>query len=202
MRPALFLDRDGIVNVDRHHVFRIEDITFVDGIFELTALAHKAGLPIVIVTNQAGIARGKYTEDDFHRLMEWMGAIFADKGTPLTAVYFCPSHPDFPDAERDIRYAGWRKPEPGMLLAAARDHNLDLSQSYLIGDRMSDAQAGLAASLRRILIVNPALAPNAVDPQVDFSQDLREACPWLQRQIGAPNLRPVERPIAATRLTL
>jgi D-glycero-D-manno-heptose 1,7-bisphosphate phosphatase len=189
MRPTLFLDRDGIVNVDRHHVFRIEDITFVEGIFELTALAHAAGLPIVIVTNQAGIARGKYTEDDFYVLMEWMGKIFAEKGTPLTAVYFCPSHPDFPNEARDRRYAGWRKPEAGMFLAAAREHSLDLGHSYLVGDRISDAQAGLAAGLRRILIVNPTLEPNAIDQRVDFCQNLQEAILWLQRQIGTPSFR-------------
>lgn len=184
MRPALFLDRDGIINVDKHHVFRIEDIDFYDGIFDLVALANSVAMPVVIVTNQAGIARGKYTEDDFHALMNWMQAVFQSNNAKIDAVYFCPTHPDFPDVNFDKIYAGWRKPEPGMFHAAACDLDLDLSKSFLIGDRISDARAGLAAGITRILIVNPNINHLHAIAEVDLCINLKEAYNWLRHKLA------------------
>ena len=125
--PALFLDRDGVINVDHGYVHRPEHFEFVPGIFELCAEATTRGLPIVVVTNQAGIGRGYYTEADFHRLTDWMHERFRQAGVPLTAVYFCPFHPTAGIGAYRAE-SEFRKPGPGMILQAAREHALDLAQ--------------------------------------------------------------------------
>lgn len=153
MQRALFLDRDGVINIDRHYVHAREDFVFQDGIFEIARAATKAGLLIVVVTNQSGIARGKYSEADFQILTDWMCGVFASEGAPVARVYHCPCHPDFPDAARDAAYGTWRKPRPGMLLQASADLGIDLAASVMVGDQWSDAQAAFAAGLRHMIIV-------------------------------------------------
>ena len=93
VRAALFLDRDGVINVDRHYVWRIEDFEFVPGIFELVEAAVQGGLLPIVVTNQAGIGRGYYTEGDFRRLDDWMHAQFRERGAAIARTYHCPYHP-------------------------------------------------------------------------------------------------------------
>ena len=93
-RPALFLDRDGVINVDHGYVHKPEAAEFIDGIFELVAAAKRAGYLVVVVTNQAGIGRGYYSDADFHALMDWMKARFVKRGGQVDAVYFCPDHPE------------------------------------------------------------------------------------------------------------
>jgi D-glycero-D-manno-heptose 1,7-bisphosphate phosphatase len=143
---ALFLDRDGVVNIDRGYVYRREDFVFRDGIFELANAAQALGYGLFIVTNQAGIARGYYSEADFLDLTHWMIAEFRQRQVSITNVYYCPYHPvhgrgryrcDSPD----------RKPAPGMLFRARSDFNLDLASSVLIGDQVSDMQAAVAAGV-------------------------------------------------------
>jgi D-glycero-D-manno-heptose 1,7-bisphosphate phosphatase len=153
LQRALFLDRDGVINIDRHYVHAREDFVFQDGIFELARVAAKAGLLIVIVTNQSGIARGKYSEADFQLLTDWMCGVFASEGAPVARVYHCPCHPDFPDPVLDLAYGTWRKPQPGMLLQASADLGIDLAASVMIGDQWSDAQAAFAAGLKHMIIV-------------------------------------------------
>jgi len=150
MRPALFLDRDGVINVDHAYVHRKEDFHFVDGIFELVATAKSAGYLVVVVTNQAGIGRGYYTEADFHRLMDWVKEQFALRAGCIDGIYFCPHHPDH--GVGDYRKeSSFRKPGPGMLLQAAKDLDIDLANSIMVGDKVSDAQAGLAAGVGTLL---------------------------------------------------
>lgn len=147
MDKALFLDRDGVINVDRHYVHRIEDFEFVDGIFELCATARARGFRLVVVTNQAGIGRGYYSEDEFGRLTTWMLGQFSARGILIDRVYFCPNHPTAGiGAYR--RESIDRKPGPGMILKAKAALNLDLSRSVLIGDKPSDIEAGCAAGVR------------------------------------------------------
>jgi D-glycero-D-manno-heptose 1,7-bisphosphate phosphatase len=148
-RKALFLDRDGVINVDRHHVHRIEDFEFLPGIFELCAAAADRGYLLVVVTNQAGIGRGLYTEADFQRLTAWMVSVFRQRGIDIARVYHCPYHPTAGiGAYR--RESFDRKPNPGMLLKARDDLGLDLSRSVFIGDKDSDMAAGLAAGVGRL----------------------------------------------------
>jgi len=143
---ALFLDRDGVINVDHGYVHRPEQFEFVDGIFELCRRARDLGYLIVVVTNQAGIGRGYYTEQAFHELTVWMKQRFSDQGIEIAAVYFCSHHAEHGVGEYK-RECERRKPNPGMLLDAAREHAIDLSRSVLIGDKESDVEAGLRAKL-------------------------------------------------------
>lgn len=149
-RPTLFLDRDGVINVDHGYVYKSKDVEFVDGIFELVAAAKEAGYLVVVVTNQAGIGRGYYSEDDFHALMDWMKARFVERGGQLDAVYFCPYHPEHGIGEYR-RESDCRKPAPGMLLQAAHDLDIDLPRSVFVGDKPSDMAAGQAAGVGTLL---------------------------------------------------
>lgn len=149
LHPALFLDRDGVINVDKHHVFKIEDCEFIDGIFDLCRQAKAQGHLLVVITNQAGIAKGLYTEDDYFRFRDYVHAEFEKQACPIDAEYFCPFHADGIPPFRRLSF--FRKPNPGMILAAARDFNIDLSRSTLIGDKESDLEAGRRAGVGRII---------------------------------------------------
>lgn len=145
-RRAAFLDRDGVINVDHGYVWRIEDFDFVPGVLEAAAELARNGVALVVVTNQAGIGRGMYSEADFARLTDWMRARFAAAGAVLDGVYHCPHHPTL--AHGALRTAcDCRKPAPGMLLAAARDLGLDLARSAFFGDKCDDMRAGAAAGV-------------------------------------------------------
>lgn len=138
---ALFLDRDGVINVDCEYLHRIEDCEFVPGIFDLCRWFADRLYALIIVTNQAGISRGYYSLLDMQRLHEHIAREFEKRGAPLAATHFCPHHPS-KDGECDCR-----KPAPGMILAARKELGLDLGGSVLIGDKESDARAGVAAGV-------------------------------------------------------
>ena len=140
-RPALFLDRDGVVNVEKNYLHKVEDFEFIDGILELCHKYQDLGYLIVVVTNQSGIARGYYSEDDFRVLTEWMVDAFNKEGISIEDVYHCPHHPDISGA------CSCRKPEPGMLLEAAQKHNIDLKRSLLVGDSERDITAAHRAGV-------------------------------------------------------
>lgn len=146
MKPTLFLDRDGVINVDYAYVFRQENFHFVDGIFELVAAAKEAGFLVVVVTNQAGIGRGYYSEADFHQLMGWVKGQFVLRGGAIDGVYFCPHHPEY-GLGQFRQHCTCRKPEPGMFLRAAGDLCIDMPASIMVGDKESDVRAGLAAGV-------------------------------------------------------
>jgi len=147
MRPrALFLDRDGVINIDAGYTYRIETFHFVDGVFDLCRTAHALGYLLIIVTNQAGIGRGYYTEADFQHLTAWMRDRFAAEGAPLSAVYHCPYHPDGA-VERYRRVSDLRKPGPGMILKVRDEWPIDMDASFMIGDRDIDMQAAAAAGI-------------------------------------------------------
>lgn len=146
MNKALFLDRDGIINIEKNFVHKIEDFDFVEGIFDLVACANKAGYLVIVVTNQAGIARGYYSEEDFHLLMHWMKNEFVIRGCRIDAIYFCPHHPEF--GIGNYRQSSKnRKPEPGMFFEAALELDIDLANSIMVGDRISDMQAAISANI-------------------------------------------------------
>ena len=118
LKPALFLDRDGVINKYRPYVHRREDFIFTEGIFELVAATRKAGWLTVVVTNQAGIGRGLYSEEDFWNLMEWVEECFEERGSRIDRVYFCPYHPEH-GIGRYRADSDWRKPKPGMKIGRA-----------------------------------------------------------------------------------
>lgn len=146
MQKALFLDRDGVINVEKNYLYRIEDIVFIDGIFELCRAAIQSGYCLIIVTNQAGIARGYYSESQFHELMDWVRLQFANRNIPIKDIFFCPHHPVHGKGKYKID-CQCRKPHPQMLYQAARKHNLDLKKSIIVGDKVSDIQAGKAVQV-------------------------------------------------------
>ncbi|TAN04634.1 MAG: HAD family hydrolase [Rhodanobacteraceae bacterium] len=151
-RRALFLDKDGVINVDHGYVCTPERTDFIDGIFDLCRASTRNGFLNVVVTNQAGIARGHYAESQFLAYMDWVRSEFRKRDARLDAVYYCPHHPvhGIGDYLRDCEC---RKPKPGMLLAAQRDLGLDLGGSILIGDSGSDIGAGEAAGVGTCLRV-------------------------------------------------
>lgn len=149
---ALFLDRDGVVNAEVGYLHRPEDVRFLDGIFSLCRTAAALQYRIVIVTNQAGIARGFYTEADFHTLMDFMRAKLRAEGVELDAVYFCPFHPEHGVGAYKQEHED-RKPSTGMLRRAVRELGTDLSQSILIGDRCTDIAAANSAGLRQAFLL-------------------------------------------------
>jgi D-glycero-D-manno-heptose 1,7-bisphosphate phosphatase len=179
-RSALFLDRDGVINVDHGYVHRPEQFEFVPGIFELTRFWTARYRPIIIASNQSGIGRGYFDEDAYARLTQWMCNRFAAEGVPIARVYHCPYHP-----EQGVGHYrqdhGWRKPSPGMLLQAASDFDLDLAGSAIIGDRMSDIEAGAAAGIGlRILVGLHQAGPGPNTQPHERAADLREALALLR----------------------
>jgi D-glycero-D-manno-heptose 1,7-bisphosphate phosphatase len=153
MKKALFLDRDGIINVDHGYVYRQEEFEFIDDIFAVCLDALAKGYEIFVITNQSGIARGKYTVKQFEELSLWMTNVFKLKGIAISDVYHCPHHPDKGLGEY-LKACDCRKPEPGMLLLAGKEHNIDLENSIFIGDKISDMQAAENAGIKnRILLV-------------------------------------------------
>ena len=151
-RRALFLDRDGVINVDHGYVHRPEETQFIDGIFDLCRAATLSGYLLIVVTNQAGIGRGYYSQTDFLDYMSWVHAQFRDRGALLSATYYCPHHPT--EAMAPYRVAcECRKPKPGMLLAAERRFKIDMPGSIFIGDTVNDMLAGEAAGVGQRLLL-------------------------------------------------
>ncbi|HIQ28624.1 MAG TPA: D-glycero-beta-D-manno-heptose 1,7-bisphosphate 7-phosphatase [Sulfurovum sp.] len=148
MNKALFLDRDGVINKEKNYLYKIKDFEFIDGVFEACQNFQKLGYLIIIITNQAGIARGKYSENDFNILTQWMSKEFEKKDIIISKVYHCPHHPDF-NGECECR-----KPKPKMILDAKNDFNIDLTQSILVGDKNSDIEAGITAGIENNYLIS------------------------------------------------
>lgn len=149
---ALFLDRDGVINEEASYLWHREDVRFVPGIFSLCRTAQSLGYKLVVVTNQAGIGRGLYTEADFHALMDWMRSEFARERVTFDTIYFSPYHPEHGIGEYKRDHED-RKPGTGMFRRAAADLNIALADSILIGDRCTDIAAANAAGLRQAFLI-------------------------------------------------
>tara|TARA_B100000963_G_C22636079_1_gene677711 strand:+ start:831 stop:1382 length:552 start_codon:yes stop_codon:yes gene_type:complete len=145
-QKAIFLDRDGVINIDKGYIYKPEDIEFISGIFELLKYAESKGYILIIITNQAGIARGYYSEDDFNALTNWMIKKFKDKCINIKKVFFSPYHPIHGKGifKKDHNS---RKPNTGMIIDAKKEFNIDLSKSILIGDKSTDIEAGISAGI-------------------------------------------------------
>ncbi len=174
---ALFLDRDGVINVDIGYLVYAKDTRFVPGIFQLCLTAQSLGYKLIVVTNQSGIARGYYSEEQYETLMQWMRERLAREGITLDAVYHCPDHPDFPASTFKCP-ADWRKPGPGMLLAAQREFNLDMSASVFIGDHCSDVTAGNAARVGKMFLLRGVEIAEC-DEEYETVDHLHEVERWL-----------------------
>lgn len=156
---ALFLDRDGVINIDIGYAYKQEDIVFIPGIFSLCRIAKQQGMKIIVITNQAGIARGLYSEYEFEKLMQWIKLKFHKEGCGIDGVYFCPYHEDgLKEAYRKASYM--RKPMPGMLYKAALVHRICLRKSVIIGDKISDMKAGYHAKVGKLFWLSKASDEN------------------------------------------
>jgi D-glycero-D-manno-heptose 1,7-bisphosphate phosphatase len=175
-RRAAFIDRDGVINVDSGYVHRIEDFVFLPGAIEALKKLQTAGYALVVTTNQAGLARGLFTEPDYWRVTSYMQDELWDAGVKLSAVEHCPH---LPDANIDTYRLDClcRKPRPGMLIRATSALNIDLSESILVGDRASDIEAGRRAGVGRCLIVRSGHPVSPEDIQLaDGVYDDLAAC--------------------------
>ena len=172
-RPAAFIDRDGVLNEERAFVHRPEDFAFVPGAIEALRLLEEAGYRLVVVTNQSGIARGLYGEADYLALTAHMRLSLEARAVRLDAVEYCPHLPDAAVA-RYRRDCDCRKPRPGMLLKAIGALDIEPRASFLVGDRLSDVEAGRAAGLGRCFLVRTGyeLSREAMDRADGVYDDL------------------------------
>jgi D-glycero-D-manno-heptose 1,7-bisphosphate phosphatase len=180
VRPALFLDRDGVIVDEAEYLADPAALRLLPGAAEAIAEVSCQRIPVVVVTNQSGVARGYFPESRVAEIHEQLDRLLAGQGARITRYYYCPHHPTegHPPYRVDC---SCRKPRPGMLLQAARDLSLDLRNSYLVGDKLSDLQAGAAAGCRTVLVrtgygdvVADALPPRGLNVEL-IANDLREA---------------------------
>lgn len=153
MNKAVFLDRDGTINVEKHYLYKKEDFEFLPGVIEALRMLQNSGYLLIIVTNQSGIARGYYTEADFQKLNDWMVNTLKSNGVYIADVYYCPHLPDAP-VERYRKNCDCRKPKLGMFQKAVEEHIIDLSESFAIGDKIRDCSICEHTSCRGFLIAN------------------------------------------------
>jgi D,D-heptose 1,7-bisphosphate phosphatase len=152
MNKAVFLDRDGTLNIDYGYVHKIDDFHFIEGSIEALKKLKEMGYLLVLVTNQSGIARGYFSEQEFLQLTEWMDWSLADRGVDLDGIYYCPHHPEAKLAEFK-QDCDCRKPKSGMLLQAIEELNIDPARSIMIGDKIEDLFAGQGAKIRTNILV-------------------------------------------------
>ena len=151
---ALFLDRDGIINIDHSYVYKIEDFEFVEGIFDLVKRFADNGYLIFIITNQSGIGRGYYTEESFTTLTQWMIERFIQEGIHVEKVYYCPHSPE--------TKCHCRKPETGMIDEAMKSYDIDLSRSWMIGDKQSDIDLAKNTDIGKSIYIGDKSVNNAI----------------------------------------
>jgi D-glycero-D-manno-heptose 1,7-bisphosphate phosphatase len=178
---ALFLDRDGVINVDRGYVHRIEEFEFMPGIFDLARFwSNELRGPIVIVTNQSGIGRGYFDDSAYAELTRFMCDRFAAEQAEIAKVYYCPYHPRHGIGAYRTDHP-WRKPNPGMILQAAADLGVDLARSALVGDKPSDMAAGAAAGIGvRILLETGTIQGDQPSLHHYLAADLTEVLALLR----------------------
>lgn len=150
-RPAAFLDRDGVINVDHGYTYRVEDLAFTPTAIEAIRLLNEADYRVIVVTNQSGVARGLYTVADVERFHEAMQSALGAGGARIDAYYYCAYHPDGTVAEYAIEHED-RKPGPGMILRGMRDWQVRREGSFMIGDKQSDADSARAAGLPALIV--------------------------------------------------
>lgn len=148
-KPALFLDRDGTLNIDNGYTHKIEDLEFIDGVFSSLIKAINKGFYIILITNQGGITKGLFTQDDMQKFNKKIIKELRLKGSNIDCVYFCEHHPDAIDETQ--RECACRKPKPGMILQALNELPIKLSGSFMVGDKQSDVKAGESAGVKSLL---------------------------------------------------
>ena len=146
-KKAIFLDRDGVINKEVSYLSNPNDFEFIEGSIEALKILKQKGFLIIIITNQAGIARGFFTEDTLEAIHNKMIRILKQNNIELDDIYYCPHHPEFTGP------CDCRKPNTGMLLKAQLEYNIDLTNSYIVGDTLNDIQTGKAARCKTVLVL-------------------------------------------------
>ena len=187
---AAFLDRDGVINLDLGYVYRQEDFRFVPGALQACRVLSESGLGLFVVTNQSGIGRGLFTEEDFRSITRYMCDELGRAGAPVLKVYHCPHHPEAKIARYRVA-CECRKPKPGMILEAAREFGVDLASSVLFGDSPRDIEAGSAAGVgERVILGRDGLDEPETLPRGATAgfRNLLDAVrsPWFQKFLQRP----------------
>jgi len=180
LQRAVFLDRDGVINVEKGYLHRIEDFEFLPGVPQALRLLKEAGFLLVVVTNQSGVARGYYSLEAVHELHRHLQSELAVAGVAIDGFYICPHHPEHGSAD-SAGECDCRKPLPGMIGRAISDFRIDPARSYLVGDKLSDTEAGRAAGCRSLLVrtgYGVAAVP-AVPQDVTIVDDLPAAARFI-----------------------
>ncbi|RKI80001.1 HAD family hydrolase [bacterium 1xD42-87] len=151
MTKAVFLDRDGTINVEKNYLHRIEDFEFLPGVFEALQLLQSEGYLLIVITNQSGIGRGYYTVEEFNKLNDWMLDQLQMNGVRITDVFFCPHNVNSTDARYQIS-CHCRKPEIGLYESAVQKYHINLERSWSVGDRIRDCAISSKSKCRSILI--------------------------------------------------
>jgi len=168
-QKALFIDRDGIINIDHGYTYQIDSFTFVSGIFKLISLFQSKGYQLFVITNQSGIGRGYYTLHDFEKLTEWMIKTFDQKGISIKKVFYCPHKPE--------DNCSCRKPKTGMIEQALEEFDIDLAHSWMIGDKQSDidlahnAHIPNSIAIGNVSIQNATHHFNSIQECLDYLQE-------------------------------
>jgi len=169
---AVFLDRDGVINKEVNYLHRVEDFEFTEGCIEGLQRFKEKGFQFIVVTNQAGIAKGYYSETQYQTLTSWMRNALRKNGIEILDVLHCPHHPDGVVEDLAIHCA-CRKPEPGMIITAMARHEIDLTESILVGDKVSDAEAGLRAGIEKCYLVKTGHdLPTLINDRIEVLENL------------------------------
>jgi D,D-heptose 1,7-bisphosphate phosphatase len=187
-RPAVFLDRDGTLIEEAGYLDRVERMRLFPWSIDAVRLLIRGGYVPVVVSNQAGVARGYFAEQVVRDLNAQLGAWFAEGGAPIAGFYYCPHHPEG-SVDRYRVACDCRKPRPAMVLAAARDLDLDLARSFVIGDKWLDVALAQAVGATGILVrtgygETAANRPDPAAPAGFIASDLMEAAGWILRRTG------------------
>ncbi|UXN36668.1 D-glycero-beta-D-manno-heptose 1,7-bisphosphate 7-phosphatase [Avibacterium paragallinarum] len=167
MNKAIFLDRDGTINIDHGYVHQIDDFQFIESGIEALQQLKAMGYLLVLVTNQSGIARGYFSEQQFLQLTEWMDWSLADRGVDFDGIYYCPHHPEGKGEYKED--CDCRKPKSGMLLQAIKELHIDPALSFMVGDKKEDMQAGKGAGVKTCVLVRTG---KAVTEESEKSADI------------------------------
>lgn len=144
---AIFLDRDGVINEEVNYLSNPDDFKIIPGSLEALKILKQKGFLLIVITNQAGIARGYFTKESLNQIHDRMRDVLNKSNLTLDDIFVCPHHPDFTGS------CDCRKPKPGMILAAQKKYNIDLDNSYMVGDTLKDIETGLAANCKTVLVL-------------------------------------------------